>query len=69
MLVKGVELMVIGMAVVFLFLALMVVILMLVSFVFRKFSRFFPEEEITAAGSGNQRIAAIIAAVTSHTRK
>ena len=67
MLVKGVEFMVIGMAVVFLFLALMVVILMLVSLILKKFSRFFPEEE--SGSTGDQKIAAIIAAVSSYARK
>ncbi len=69
MLERGVEFMIIGMAVVFLFLALMVAIIMLVSYFFKKFGVFLPREESAAANAGDQKIAAIIAAVSSYARK
>ena len=69
MLERGVEFMIIGMAVVFLFLTLMVAIIMLVSYFFKKYSSFLPVEENAAVSTGDRKIAAIIAAVSSYARK
>ena len=72
MLNQGVVYMVTGMVVVFLFLTLLVVVLKIVSFLFRKLERFFPEEEPQMAGSAPSSVgalpavAAAIAAVTHH---
>jgi sodium pump decarboxylase gamma subunit len=64
MLLRGLETMIMGMAVVFLFLSLLVLVLMGTSFLFKRFSGLFqPEEE------DEQEIAAAIAAIGAYMKK
>ena len=66
MIVQGVEYMVLGMSVVFLFLILLVLVLKATSWLFRRLERFLPPEATTAGVENEtQRIAAAIGAVTA----
>jgi Na+-transporting methylmalonyl-CoA/oxaloacetate decarboxylase gamma subunit len=65
MLLRGVEFLIVGISVVFVFLILMVALMMLVFFLLKKFDLYHPESEsVGAEGAGReQEIAAAIAAV------
>ncbi len=72
---EGIELMVVGMAVVFVFLALLVISVRLTNLGLKAFNRFFPEKEetiqttIQRATSKNDDIAVAIAAVQAFIKK
>jgi len=66
MLLRGVEFLIVGMSVVFVFLVLMVLLMIFVSFLVRRFGLTSEEEEKTGGGAGGEsegEIAAAIAAV------
>ncbi len=65
MLLRGVEFLIVGMSVVFVFLVLMVLLMIFVAFLVRRFG-LYSEEEETGGGAGGENegeIAAAIAAV------
>ena len=76
MLIEGVNLMAVGMATVFSFLALLVVVLQVSARVFEKFGDRWPDSTVepgpsgaSSGTSGNEEIAVVLAAVEAHRRQ
>ncbi len=70
MLLKGVELMIVGMSVVFLFLILLVIILKSVSFLLGKFNLHLPDEQLAKGDvlKKDSEIAAALAAIKAFSK-
>ena len=71
LLTEGLQLMAVGMVVVFCFLTLMVFAINISTVMLKKLEKFFPEEQAaqTAVASDKSIIAAVIAVARSHTNK
>lgn len=74
MLLDGMRIMMVGMAVVFAFLSLLVLAMQWASKFFERYARFFPEEKIATSGldrigDDHADIAAVVAAVTAYTKR
>ena len=69
--IEGLQLMAVGMLVVFSFLILMVFAMKISAAIIKKLERFFPEEQVHAATvvSDKSLIAAVIAVARSHAEK
>ena len=71
-LTEGLKLMLIGMAIVFLFLIIMVIVMKITAFLLKKLERYFPEPEeikpgtLKSAVESHEDIALVIAAVKSY---
>ena len=70
MLLRGAELLIVGMSVVFLFLILLVVVLKSATYILRKLNLYSPEEQTTESSAlpNGKEIAAALAAVKAFTK-